>query len=172
MLLVLMATLSAHAINAPNVPPRKTRAPHSIDLGRTSFKIVEINFLRELDAVNANFKQSSDRYRGIVITLEVKKQRSQPLKLYIQDFSLHYYYGESSDVAPCLGISGFSSDVAVDRPMYLSKSGRHSSETGVATSKAETVYVDLFFGSMESNTSELHLLVAQPHVPPYTTRGW
>jgi hypothetical protein len=154
--------------------PGKRTAPDQVDLQEIKFEIVGVQYVSELSAANAQFKQNKpDEYRGLIVTIEARKPKDRQLKLFTQDFSLHYLYGDDeTDVAPCLGISGFSSSKDLDRPMYLSKSGRKSSQTGSATTASEVVYFELFFDGFEPDTKELHLLVAQPCMPPYGTKGW
>jgi|GEM_PF-2303363 len=149
------------------------KAPGCFELQQARFKIVDVQFVAKLTGTDARFEQSQpDKYRGIVVTLQVTKPAGEPLTLYAQDFSLHYRFGDGFDVAPCQGISGFSRDHDVDRPMYLSASGRRSSSAGTSTRKASTVYIDLFFDGMEPTTSELHVLLAQPIMSSFTTGGW
>jgi len=156
------------------VPAAAGEAPGVADLGKTRFRMVDVLFVKELQATNASFKQKNpDKFRGMLLTVEVKKPAGQALTLYAQDFSLHYYYaGTKFDVAPCQGISAFSTTKDADRALRLSAQCRLSSNTGAATMRADTVYVDLFFDFFEPDTSELHLLIGQPVGMGFKTRGW
>lgn len=168
---MLLTSFAATSVLADKLT---TTAPDSVDLNSVKFKIVGAYFVDTLQGVNAKWRDTSDgKYRGLVLTVEVKKPAQKALSLHANDFSLHYYYGkDSTDVSPCHGVSGFSTVKGVDRPMKLSQTGRVASETGAATSSADTVYVDLFFQGFEPNTRELHLLMAQPCAAPFSTSGW
>jgi hypothetical protein len=151
----------------------EVRAPDVLDVGRLDISIVDAVFVKKLDAVNAQFEESKpDTFHGLVLTLKVEKPADDPLTLYGQDLSLHYRHGEKTDVLPCQGVSGFSSSLEVDRPMQLSQSGYVSSTTGVQTRKADAVYVDVFFQYLEPDTTDVHLLVAQPVGASFETDGW
>jgi len=60
----------------------------------------------------------------------------------------------------------------VDRPMYLTRTARHTSKTGTATSKAGTLYVDLFFDMFEPGTTDVYLFFARQIAPAVKTTGW
>lgn len=147
----------------------------AVNLQKVSLRVVDVVFVEELKGANdKTFKETElEDYRGMVMTLEVRKPANEALSMYAQDFALHYDYGEDdTDVAPCQGISGFSGIKAVDRPMYLNQVGRYKTTTGASTIKEPVVYVDLFFQYMEPTTSDLHLLVGQPIGPGFKTAGW
>ncbi len=154
------------------------KAPKAVDTAKVKMRIVDTSFVQEIDgAGNLSYRQKNpDKYRGLVLTLEVTKPKGQPLTLCAQDFSVHYWYREGnalqSDVAPCLGISGFSAIKGVDRPMYLTRTARHTTKTGTATTKAGTVYVDLFFDMFEPGTRDVYLFLGQQIAPAAKTSGW
>lgn len=168
----LAATLVT--LGSVSAQDQTSTAPDAVDLKDINIKIVEALYITELRGVKGSFKQKQpEKYRGLVLIVELEKPAGSALTLYAQDFSLHYYYGkESSDVAPCQGISGFSTTKDTDRPMAFDAQGRQASQTGVATTGADTVYVDLFFDFLEPDTREFHLLLAQPVIIPYATSGW
>ena len=163
---VLITAWAACGANSEKIPPGWT------DVKKVSFAIVDALFVKHLDAVNATFDQGDNKYRGVVITMEITKPAGEQITLEACDFTLHYRYGDGSDVAPCKGISAFSTDTGVDRPMQLSSVGRVSSTSGTATTKDDSIYVDLFFDGMESTTSELYILYATPVTSGFETSGW
>ena len=147
--------------------------PGAVDRGRISAKVVEVKYVTQLEGVNARYKQDKpEMYRGLVLTLEVTKPAGEELKLYAQDFSPHYAYEGGFDIAPCQGISTFSTEKEADRPFILSTAGRGCASTGTTTTRACKLYVDLFFDMMESSTRKLHLMLARPASPAFETRGW
>jgi hypothetical protein len=147
--------------------------PKLLDLTNTKIEIVDTMFVKEMQGENARFEESEpSKFRGLLITIKVTKPAGQSLTIHAQDFVLHYKYGSSADVAKCYGLSTFSVQQSADRSMALYKQGIGARSTGPATAKADTLYADLFFQYMEPNTSELHLLVAQPIGANFLTKGW
>ncbi|MFH1745652.1 MAG: hypothetical protein ABIG44_01275 [Planctomycetota bacterium] len=147
--------------------------PELLDTRNVSFEIVDMTFVTEYAGVaNVYNCAEPDKLRGAVVTLRVKKTADKPLTLLAPDLSLHYYFGEKSDTVPCRGISGFSKDKDTDRPMQFFAGSYGRSTTGLATTKATVVYVDVFFDHLESDTSDVHLLVAQPVGASYSSSGW
>ena len=146
--------------------------PLMFPVNDVKLKIIGATFVTKVQGVSNRFEETQlDKFRGLVLTLEVTKPAGRELTFVAQDFNLHYYYGEKSDVSRCQGLSTFSTQQDVDRPMKLVKNvGRMS--TGISTVKAETVFVDLFFQFMEPDTSKLHLFVAQPVGTSFQTTGW
>jgi len=162
---------------SPPLPPigrRTGSAPGALDLRNLRIEVLKTRFVRELTAANASYRQPRpDKFRGLLLTVRIRKPRGRALTLYTQDFSVHYTYaGAKFDVAPCQGISAFSTRRSADRPLRLSAQCRLSSSTGAAAMRADTVYVDLFFDFFERDTSELHLLVGRPVGAPLKTSGW
>jgi len=150
-----------------------SQPPLCLAVKDVKLRIVEATFVTKLEGVSSRFEeQKPDQFRGLVLTIEVKKPAGGDLTLVAADYALHYRYGDSSDVAPCHGLSTFSTRKDEDRPMNLFKSGYGRTTTGLSTTKAETVFVDVFFMNMEPETSEIHLLVAQPVGATFRTTGW
>ncbi len=148
-------------------------APKELDLSELEFDIVDAHFVDEMQGLNATFTESQpDKYRGLVLTIEIEKPAGEELTVYVQDLVLHYTYGDVEEITPCWGISVFSADKNVDRPMYLYTAGIGGSTTGLATTDEDVVFADLFFQFMEPDTEELHLFVAQPVGASYTCDGW
>jgi hypothetical protein len=144
-----------------------------LDIKKVKIEILGVYFMKELKGVNASFKQNNDaKYRGMVMTVKVRKPAGEPLTLNAQDLVLHYSYGSSSDIAKCSGLSAFSTANDTDRPMALYAQGLGSQTTGAATTNGSVVYIDLFFQAMEQDTSDLHLLVAQPAGISFKADGW
>mgnify|MGYP001047854635 CR=1 FL=1 len=152
----------------------KESAPDVINLVKVKIQLVSDVFVKELKGVNASFAMGEDarKYRGLILTLKVEKPAGESVTLNAQDLVLHYRYGEKSDIAPCNGVSAFSVQRDLDRPMRLFRRGRGGSSTGASTIRATEVYVDLFFQYMEPDTSDLHLLVAQPIGASFKSKGW
>ena len=174
-LMVWALFLACSAVENPPVSaqPNGPDVPGSIDLAKVKFEIVDAIYVRELHgANNRRFEESEpDTYRGIIVTVKVTKPADESLRMAVQDVSLHYKYGENFDIAACSGLSQFSTDKEVDRPMNLYTRYGFTS-TGTYTRQSEVVYVDAFFQNMESDTRELYLSVAQPVSDPFSTPGW
>lgn len=151
-----------------------TAIPGLVDLSRLKVEIASAVFLTSLDSDGAEFNETRpDQYRGLVVTVRLTKPAGSELTLHPADFSLHYRRaGGEYDVAPCHGISSFSTAAEVDRAMSFFSGGWGSVSTGASTLGADTVYADLFFQNMESDTRELHVLVAQPVGARFATPGW
>lgn len=148
--------------------------PQIIDMSKVKIEIIGALYVKKLDATNAKFDigEEGNKYRGLVLTLRIQKPEGEELRLNAQDLSLHYRYGQESDIAPCNGLSTYSTQKDMDRTMSLFKISRGTSATGTSTTQASVVYVDLFFNYIESDTSDLHLLVAQPAGAYYKSSGW
>lgn len=152
---------------------RANEPPLPLQIKDVQFRIVEATFVNKLETADARFEETElDLYRGLVLTVQVKKAAGSELTLVAQDFPLHYRYGAKSDVARCEGLSTFSKQEDVDRTMSLYPGGLGRSSTGLSTTKAGTIYVDMFFQFMEPDTSELYLFVAQPVGATFETTGW
>jgi hypothetical protein len=148
--------------------------PQVIDMSKIKIEIVNALYVKKLDAANAKFDigDEGNKYRGLVLTLRIQKPEGEELRLNAQDLSLHYRYGQESDIAPCNGVSTYSTQKDMDRTMSLFKVSRGTSATGTATTQASVVYVDLFFNYIEADTSDMYLLVAQPVGVHYKSSGW
>ena len=137
------------------------------------FRIVGATFVSELQGTSTRFQETRlEKYRGLVLTVEIKKTPGEQLTLVAQDLALHYRYGTNSDVASCYGLSTFSKEEDTDRAMNLYRAGWGRTTTGLSTTKLGVVYVDMFFQNMEPETSDLFLLVAQPVGAYFKTSGW
>lgn len=146
--------------------------PLAVDVDNVSFRIVDATFVLKLDGVDTTFDETeAEEYHGLVITVEIKKRAGEELTLCAQDLPLHYHYGRKSDVAKCQGLSTYSSVRDVDRAMNLYEGGLGRSSTGLSTTKKATVYVDMFYQFMEPDTTDMHLLVAQPVGATYQCSG-
>jgi hypothetical protein len=146
--------------------------PLAFPANDVSLRIVGATFVTKLEGMTNRFEESEpDEYRGLVLTVEVRKPAGEEVTFIGQDFTLHYRYGDSSDVSPCNGLSTFSAEKDVDRQMKLFRRvGRVT--TGLSTTQAEIVYVDMFFQYMEAETSDLYLFVAQDSGASFRTSGW
>lgn len=145
----------------------------AFDATRAGVSIEAANFVAELQGVNASFKElQPDKYRGLVLTLRVRKPPDEPLTIHAQDLALHYRFGTKQDVARCTGISAFSLTRDAERRIVFLAQGLGAMATAVNTTKATEVFVDLFFQGMEPDTSELDLRAAHPIGARHVTRGW
>lgn len=167
----LLIAVAAIGEQAP--PAAAAGAPDVVDWSKVKLEIVDVTFVRKLDGVNGLFEEPEPaKYRGMLVTLRVTKPAGEELHLLAPDFTLHYRYGDSSDVSPCRGMSMFSTSPDVDRPVKFFTNGYGTMTTGAATQKAATLYIDLFFENLEADTRDIHLLVAQPTGLSFNTRGW
>ena len=148
------------------------KPPLAFPVKDVKLKIVGATFVSRLQGVSKRFEATRpEKFRGVVLTVEVRKPAGMELTFVAQDFNLHYRYGAKSDVSRCQGLSTFSVQKDIDRPMKLINNvGRMS--TGISTVKAKIVFIDLFFQYMERDTSKLHLFVAQPVSASFQTKGW
>jgi hypothetical protein len=147
--------------------------PNILAVGKLKIQIVGATFMAKMTGANASYEETQpDNFRGLVVTLQVKKPAGEELTFYAQDFVLHYRFGKQTDVARCQGLSTFSTQQDADRTMMLYRTGIGSLSTGLATTKADVVYVDLFFQYMEPGTSDIHLFIAQPVGASFKTDGW
>ena len=146
--------------------------PMAFNVKEVTIRIVSATFVSSLEGVNARYNDESSKYRGLVLTVEVKKSADSVLTCFSQDFTLHYRYGNQSDIVRCVGMSTFSAQQDVDRPMTFFASGQGRAATGLSTTKLSTLYLDLFFQGLEPETSDVHLLVAQPIGASFKTTGW
>ncbi|MEE8580945.1 MAG: hypothetical protein V3T33_05075 [Myxococcota bacterium] len=169
--LAILCTTGIGSAEDATVPSRPV--PTLLRLDQVAIQLVDARFVTEYEGTDNRYEAGEpDEYRAVVITLELTKQAGQKVVLSAPDLALHYYHGDSTDVLPCNGISGFSTERDTDRPMVLLERGYGRSVTGVATAKAEKVYVDVFFDYLEPDTTDLYLLLAQPVGGGYGTRGW
>ena len=153
--------------------PFERPAPGEASLDELSFKVVSTEFVTELQGMNQSFEtKDANAFRGLLVTVEVSKPAGEAVTLFGPDLSLHYYFGDKFDVVQCYGLSGFSTAENTDRPMTFLSGGYGRTQTGRATSKANKVFVDLFFQDLEPQTSDLFLFVGQPVVKPFATKGW
>ncbi|MEO0108422.1 MAG: hypothetical protein ABIK62_04540, partial [candidate division WOR-3 bacterium] len=157
----------------PAIGQLATTAPGLIDPSRIRFTILSATFVTELEGTTSRFRETQlDKYRGMVVTCRIVKPAGYKLKLHAPDIALHYNHGDEYDVAPCNGISNFSTERGTDRPMKLLSRGQGSQTTLTSATAAETIYVDFFFQYMEPDTRDIHLCVAQPAGASLVTNGW
>lgn len=145
----------------------------AFDAARAGVSIEAASFVAELQGANASFKElQPDKYRGLVLTLRVRKPPDEPLTIYAQDLALHYRFGAKRDVARCTGISAFSLTRDAERRIVFMPQGLGSMATAVNSTSAAEIFVDLFFQGMEPESSELDLRAAHPIGARHVTRGW
>jgi hypothetical protein len=166
-LLALVASLSLCAFAQDENPPE------TFDLTKVRFQIVDATFVSRLEGTQGRFQETHpDLYRGLIATVKITKQAGAELTLACQDIALHYRHGQQSDIAKCFGLSTYSLRQDEDRAMALYSQGWGRSSTGTATTRADTVYIDIFFQNMEPDTRDLYLFVAQPTGAHFTAAGW
>ncbi|MDH7598198.1 MAG: hypothetical protein QHH07_01005 [Sedimentisphaerales bacterium] len=153
--------------------PASQPAPHTFPIGQMKVRIVGVTFVSRLEGSNLRYEETEpNKYRGLVLTLQITKPADSELTIWAPDLALHYRHGQNADVAVCYGLSGFSTQPDVDRQITFYRLGYGKVTTGMATTRAQTVYVDAFFQYMEPDVSELHLLIAQPVGASAATDGW
>lgn len=163
-----LATGASMPVLAQNPNPSDT-----FDLSKVKIQIVDATFVTKLTSEKADFTETNpDKYHGVIITLKITKTPGEEVTLTCQDISLHYRYGENSDIARCYGLSTYTTVQDQDRSMALYSQGWGKSTTGLSTTKASAVYVDLFFQNMEPDTSDLYIFIAQPTGSHFTSKGW
>lgn len=172
--LALVALMAGVSLSSAQQGDAAAAPPFVLSMEDLQFRIADATFVSEYQGANgSSFKETQmDQYRGLVLTVEVRKPAGKELTLVAQDISLHYNYGTSSDVAGCFGLSAYSAEKDADRAMSLYPGGYGRSATGLSTTKASVVYVDMFFQNMEPSTSQLHLFIAQPVGASFETTGW
>ena len=143
-------------------------------------EIVDIHFTDELQATYGRSlsipEDKKDKIRFGLVTIKITKPAGQRLTLAAADLTLHYYHGDRTEVAPCEGISFFSTNDNVDRLLDMPRHagpGFLKQTTGAKSTKAGEVYIDATFFYMEPDTSEVWLCIAQPTSgQPFPAGGW
>jgi hypothetical protein len=163
--------LGAVAVSSQEAAPG---IPALLDPAETRLEIVDATFVTELTGENVDYTENKpDQYHALVVTVKVTKPAGRVLTLYPADLALHYRRSSGDyDVAPCSGVSAFSTSPGIDRTMSFFPAGFGSVSTGVTTQKADVLYADLFFQNMEADTRDLYLLVAQPVGAHLVVSGW
>ena len=144
-----------------------------IDLSKVRLQIVDATFVTKLDSAKAKFEESKpNQYHGLIVTVRVTKTAGEQLTLTCQDINLHYRFGKESDIARCYGLSSYTTQQFEDRIMSLYSQGWGKATTGLAATRSDTVYIDVFFQNMEPQTRDLYLFISQPTGAHFTTAGW
>lgn len=167
---------------AQSFPPFAKPCPMYLDFRQagTKAEIVNVVFTDEVVGVKGN-KMSipdkvKDRQRLAVVTVKIIKPPGRRVILPAADFTLHYYHGNTPEVAPCEGISEFTATEDTARPIDLSTCagpGFVKQMTRTRTTQAGVVFVDVVFGYMEPDTKECWVCLGQPGSDqPYVTNGW
>jgi len=166
-LLAMPAGLSMPAFSQNRSPP------DVFDLSSVKFEIVNATFVTKLDSAKAQFAETKpNQYHGLIVTVRITKEPGSQISLTCQDISLHYRFGDDSDVARCYGLSSYSTQLNEDRVMALYSQGWGKTTTGPATTQSGAAYVDVFFQNMEPTTRDLYLFMAQPTGAHYVSNGW
>ena len=172
-LVVIVVGLALAGLGRGEAASQGGGAPGVMDLEKVKVEIVEATFVTELDGGKAQYKERQpDKYRGMLLTLRVTKPAGMPLKLFAPDLVLHYWRGEQAEVSRCFGLSAFSAEQGMDRPMRLFRLGYGLTVTGQATVKAGVLYVNAFFDNIEPDIREMHVLVTQSVGATLATNGW
>lgn len=163
----------AFALGDKDNGPANRTAPGRLNTDDVVIRAVRAEFVAELQGSRQSFTTPEPtQYRGVVVTLEIKKPANQPFAVFAPDISLHYYFGDKFDVLQCQGISGFSTERNTDRPMTFFEVGYGRSSTGQATAKADKIYVDVFFRDLEPSTGDIYVFFGQPLGAALRTNGW
>jgi hypothetical protein len=159
-----------HAMAAGNEAQESGRTcPYQIveDAGMTA-EIVNIFFTDRVDGQTYRYEVSDERkakYRYAIVSLKITKPAGKRLSLAAADLTLHYYHGNYMEVAECGGLSWFKNDNDSDAPLQVNRywgPGFLKKTTGARCTKASVVYIDAVFQSMEQDTKECWICVAQP----------
>lgn len=109
-----------------------------------------------------------DQWRLGVVTIKITKPAGSRLTLAAADLTLHYYHGDKTEVAPCEGLSTFSLEDNVDRPVEFSPSmgpGFVKQTTGARATQESVIYLDAIFCFIEPDTTEIWVCVGRPITP-------
>jgi len=157
------------AYGQANDPTRS--CPYVLNLGdpNVTVEIDRIVFTDTVLGVDGNGMviqpEQRDLYRLAVTTLKITKPAGRHLSVAACDLTLHYFYGEDTEAAPCEGISTLTETREADRPVKLptvSGPGFVKMTTGVRATQASVVYMDAVFAYVEPNVRECWICVAQP----------
>ena len=155
--------------------------PRLLDLnGEIKAEVVGVRSTDEVRGVGGNQMRVGGKrlnmFRIAVVTIKITKPINRGLSVACADFTLHYYHGNETEVAPAEGMSSFSTAQAEVRPITLprmSGPGFTKQTTGPRAVRAKVVYIDIIFGYMEPDTREVWVCVGRPITTrPYVTRGW
>lgn len=154
--------------------------PLTVPATSVLMEIVDIVFTDVVQGAGGNKmalnEEQKKNLRLGLVTVKVTKPAGMRLSLAAADLTLHYYHGSEAEVAPCEGISSFSTSLDTDRPMELSKTmgpGFTKQHTGARATQVSVLYFDAVFGFMEPDTKECWLCVGQPSTSaPFASKGW
>jgi hypothetical protein len=154
--------------------------PLALNADRIQAEIAGIQFVEKVPGSDGNSMEidadTKDDYRIALVTLQITKPANEPLTIAAADLTLHYYFGNQTEVAACEGLSVITNtrdtDRAVKMPQYRGP-GFVKQSTGNLGTQASTVYVDAVFGFIEPDISEAWIAVARPSTStPFKTSGW
>lgn len=167
-----MSLVLADESGTGKMPISNSQIPALIDVSKIKFEIIGTMFVTELEGVGRKFKETEpEKYRGMVVTVRIKKPAGMALKIFNADLPLHYYHGDDYDVMICQGLSSFSTTQDVDRPMQLfNRYG--STSTGTSSTQASEVYLDIFYQYLEPDTGDIYIMIANTMGAHYKTEGW
>jgi hypothetical protein len=174
--------VSQMSAETPATPaPSALECPLLLDFSRgITGDVVDVQFIDEIQGVQGNKIKLNDeqkkKARLALVTVKITKPAGKRLTLAAADMTLHYNHGDQTEVAPCEGLSAFSTTNDGDRAMNLSQSmgpGFVKSPTAAKCIAAGTVYVDGVFAFMEGDTREVWVCLGQPvSRKPFATQGW
>jgi hypothetical protein len=177
---MLVAPLLGGLAGAPQPQPGR-EAPLVLDFQQgIRAELVDLSFVETVADGTRTMTVAGDkkgRYRLGIATVKISKPAGTRLTLACADLTLHYYHGEEAEVVPCEGMSLFTSRIDSEREVLLGNSdgpGFLKKSTAPRTTETDTVYVDVLFASMEPDTREAWIAVAQvaDRTRPFVSRGW
>jgi hypothetical protein len=144
-------------------------------------ELVGLRFADRVEGTNRVVTVNQERikdYRMAVATVRIEKAEGVELTLACADVTLHYYHsGDTAEVAPCEGLSGFSTVRDTDRSLNLRPPnqgpGFLKQSTQAAATAAPVVFIDVLFSGMESSTSDAWIAIGRVDAAaPLRSEGW
>lgn len=155
-------------------------APFFVPMDQAEVTIAGVLFVDEVQGVDGNRMKvpakSADKFRYALVTIRIKKPAGAKLTIASADLTLHYYHGNEPEVAPCEGISTFSTSADSERPMKLPQMqgpGWLKQTTGARAAEATEVFVDAVFAMIEPEIKEVWVGISQPSTrAAFISKGW
>jgi hypothetical protein len=167
--------------SAPLLHAQEKAAALSFDRTRGfRAELVDLRFVERVEGIERTVFVTEDSiadYRMGIATIRIEKPAGIEMTLPCADITLHYYHGNTPDVSPCSGLSNFSTVLETDRELDVrpanSGPGFLKKTTLERSTEASIVFIDAVFGSMESDTREAWISIAQiDAAAPFLSDGW
>ena len=173
--------LAQSSLEAPVQSGRE--APLVLDFKRgVQAELVGLNLVKEIVDGDDGRRMSVNeenlaKSRLAVATIKITKPAGTQLTLACADLTLHYYHGETAEVAPCEGMSPYTTALDADREISLSfvdGPGFLKKVTATRATEAAVVYIDAVFGGLEPDTREAWIAIGQvfDRNRPFISQGW